>query len=909
MSDIIKWCQLSDLHTFDETTWNLMKTKYISKLKKENVNFLVITGDLHQYNKPYDLTLSFLNELVEELHLDKKDVFIIPGNHDCDHAKAERTEEVSVFIRSKIEEDPDKYNSRKDTLLSKYDGYKRFLEDFYGSSNYSEYEKILDGYNLFVWKNKLNILCINSTYICDGTNHEQILDTYKLSKIEVRNNLPLIACMHHHIYDIFDKHKSVLNSVLTNNNASAIFCGDKHLTSVVDDSNNYPNSFCCPCIVCPKSSSQNSDTFSDLGYIIYNWSLSSSQVTYEIFSWDKRLNRFFPNPIFKKENDKSLDFQMKHQNLVNASTEKSNTNPKNKGIKKATQSSTTLWSVTGEMLVNRVRNMNLAENNDLLNSMSKVLIDSEDNSVKQFIENSQHSFSFLYGLKGNGKTLCITLKRYAMQKNNVVCIPKDDVLANNGSFQINTELISGLEYDDNNMAVIQDFITKIKSYWELAIYLSIIQAFHEFDISKDIIKFEKDIIYFDNKQFVVPNEIKNDIITIIKKETAYTPIEMMMLVLKWPSTTVDSMNRECPNVIRTISKRLRECDQSLAIFIDAVDQMTFDYNKKIPPYISKRIGEIFQIALLRTHGITRNNIHLYFTMRQEVYLAYTNDYNFKNRENIAGEIRLSYSKRNLEDLYQTYIFNDRPQYRIDKNISKSIQKNTDLLSIAFVGSNEILNRITQTKESLFDYLYRHTFRRARDLTKLCQQLAIKIEVIKRSDDRAQEVKDTIDKYIQRDDFSYLKEYVNELLAEWQCYGLFDKEFLSLFPSDILSKNQIDKLRQEYKNIHKDEYVLDPFDVLYRLGLLGYFEKKGNDRYDHKLIPVTSIRTVTEECSRDAILPDNACFYTLHTVLSKLISVYRSNFRYSKRWIINSSQQINHKTYKQIKYDINRIEKM
>ncbi len=149
----ISWVQLSDLHTFNLSQWNMMQKKYIEKLKNRNIKFLIVSGDLHQFNREYDITIDFLNELVNELCLSKEDVFIIPGNHDCDVDAKEETEEITALICNRIKDEPDLYNTRKEKIIKKYNNYKKFLIKFYGDDLYKEYEKIIDGYNVFVWKN------------------------------------------------------------------------------------------------------------------------------------------------------------------------------------------------------------------------------------------------------------------------------------------------------------------------------------------------------------------------------------------------------------------------------------------------------------------------------------------------------------------------------------------------------------------------------------------------------------------------------------------------------------------------------------------------------------------------------------------------------------------------------------
>ncbi len=903
----ITWVQLSDLHILDSTEWNVMKNKYISILKQSNVQFIIVSGDLHNIDSTYSKTIEFLNDLITSLGISKKDIFIIPGNHDCDKDSKIITEEIAAFISSNIDMDSEIYTTRKERLLQKYTEYKSFLLNFYGNDLYKEQEKIIDGCNVFLWNNTINILCINSTLICDGhRTHKQILGTKKLSELSVNKNYPLIACMHHTHDDIFNIHRNYLNAILKNINTSVLMCGDKHLANVEDNTNNYPNNFCCPCITCYKSSVDPRDRYSEFGFIIYTWDLKEQYVSYEFFKWNQDILNFKPDDRFDPyESLPSFPMKRGAKNEISKKESKKESKAK-KTVFKSGENIPTLWSVTGEILIEKVKNADLSKTNHLLKNMQNVLVDTEESSVLSFLQNNTLSFSYLLGLKGNGKTLCITLKRYMLQKNGVICIPKNEVLSKNGYFNITTELLSGINTEFETLTSIKEFIYKISSYWQLAIYLTILQAAHELENAKDSFNSCEDNHYFEKVILTVPTECRYDMKQIFDNKTAYSPIEFMMLVLDWSDESVNILNRQMKPVTRLISKRLRESNTHLAIFIDAIDQMRFHCNRKIPEYLVSRMDQIFQIALLLNYDLFNPNIAMYFTMRQEVFIAFLNDYKFKNTENINGEIILSYSKVNIESLYKKYIFNDNPKYRYIAEIPQEYKNDTDKLSESFVGTNEIYNKNKQCKETLFNYLYRHTFRRARDLTKLCEKLALNIESIRLSNNNSVSVKEIIDNYIRSDNFGYLMEYVSELYNESDCFGLFDEKFLSLIPSDILSYDHLNLLRKKYKDLYQNESLLDPFEVLYRLGLIGYFEENEQNDYVHKLIPVTSIRAISERRTIDSLLPSNAEIFTIHTVLSRLISIYRKKFYYSRALVINTNETISLEVYQKIKQEINNI---
>ncbi|WP_279235171.1 metallophosphoesterase [Acetobacterium paludosum] len=52
----------------------------------KGINFVIVTGDFDNYSKTktFEKSADFLKRLMETLELEiTKDLFIVPGNHDC----------------------------------------------------------------------------------------------------------------------------------------------------------------------------------------------------------------------------------------------------------------------------------------------------------------------------------------------------------------------------------------------------------------------------------------------------------------------------------------------------------------------------------------------------------------------------------------------------------------------------------------------------------------------------------------------------------------------------------------------------------------------------------------------------------------------------------------------------------
>ena len=115
----IRWIQLSDLHMFDSTEYKRQKEALWNFNK--TTDFVVITGDLHQYGTDYSMTLSFLNEMVQELDIKKKDVIIVPGNHDI--STSDNRDKIIAKIDHEIEYNADAYRTEIEQLYSDFREY------------------------------------------------------------------------------------------------------------------------------------------------------------------------------------------------------------------------------------------------------------------------------------------------------------------------------------------------------------------------------------------------------------------------------------------------------------------------------------------------------------------------------------------------------------------------------------------------------------------------------------------------------------------------------------------------------------------------------------------------------------------------------------------------------------------
>lgn len=81
------WLHASDLHVFPEADTTLMLDDYVNLAKITSPEFLIVTGDFRhkKYETNFSLARNYLELLINIFSINKKDVFLLPGNHDVNY--------------------------------------------------------------------------------------------------------------------------------------------------------------------------------------------------------------------------------------------------------------------------------------------------------------------------------------------------------------------------------------------------------------------------------------------------------------------------------------------------------------------------------------------------------------------------------------------------------------------------------------------------------------------------------------------------------------------------------------------------------------------------------------------------------------------------------------------------------
>ena len=311
------WLHMSDLHVFSqpETTLILGHYRELAKHLDPQPQFLVVTGDFRHKARGtnFELAKDFLNEILNVFQLDKKDVFLVPGNHDAGDTSTERAQAIQKIHEAS--KNGSAYMDYLNSLNHAFWEYDDFVRGFYMHTGVSDVRMATPScvYNV-TWNDSLNILCTNTALISDGDRekHREVLDINALYKIQINTNCPSIMLGHHGIDSLYPKQEELVRAFMEKYQISAYLHGDIHRHRENPIFSLRMNT-CTPTysIACGKSAPQSGDAVSDIGVIYYQW-CDDDKVYINAYQW--RTDGFHPDTRFEDldRNKSSFSMQIPH---------------------------------------------------------------------------------------------------------------------------------------------------------------------------------------------------------------------------------------------------------------------------------------------------------------------------------------------------------------------------------------------------------------------------------------------------------------------------------------------------------------------------------------------------------------------------------------------------------------------
>lgn len=301
------WLHVSDLHVFPEADTTMMLDDYVELAKIISPEFLIVTGDFRhkKYETNFSFARNYLELLIRIFSINKKDVFLLPGNHDVNFYDGRADAISDICLHSK----EGHYNVYSKYSLNKgFCDYDNFVREFYKDTDISD-SRIKDpsGVHCVVWNNLINIIVVNTALISDGEGHDQILDINALSQCQINFHLPSIMLGHHGIDSLYPCYAERVKSIIDRRKVSAYLHGDSHryINQPISKIST-PNST-LPSITCAKSAPQSGDSYSDIGVVYYEW--RNDDNTYvQAYRWTP--NGFIEDSTYYFRIDKQYHFPM-----------------------------------------------------------------------------------------------------------------------------------------------------------------------------------------------------------------------------------------------------------------------------------------------------------------------------------------------------------------------------------------------------------------------------------------------------------------------------------------------------------------------------------------------------------------------------------------------------------------------
>ncbi len=404
--------------------------------------------------------------------------------------------------------------------------------------------------------------------------------------------------------------------------------------------------------------------------------------------------------------------------------------------------------------------------------------ETENDLLKNNIINSyldSDSKFFLVGAKGLGKTLLLRCKSHRYRKRN----PDSHF---NGS---TSELTENLELPTTTFS------------------MKDLEKFHDVNLWEIIWQLAIWTVIFKMRKFPLNNELSK----IIGDNNTFTTILVCLLNNRSKINAFKEFNLEFIN-------RRSEIQNGVALFIDDIDQsienILLDSKLSRSNEIYTKVWINAQIGIMKAiFSIYRKNHHvkIFATIRSEAWMYFDDN----GRENIEEHVvELEYTKSEIKEIFENNIKMMDPADYVKSNERDYITRFTGLSYIAHGIIKNPQNNNKQVEESVFNYFYRHTFGRPREIVligKAIHSLVTKKEYKDLLNAEIEQAVQNIKGKVREKSNELYKNYSREMIPS------FDENEFKYFANNV-NGNLI-----KYENINEE--LLKIVEKYCKCGFVGY----------------------------------------------------------------------------------------
>lgn len=312
----------------------------------------------------------------------------------------------------------------------------------------------------------------------------------------------------------------------------------------------------------------------------------------------------------------------------------------------------------------------------------------------------------------------------------------------------------------------------------------------------------------------------------------------------------------------------REINIPVYVFIDNIDESCLDFisqyrmfdDKSYLVWINAQLGGM---VAAKEMCLKNKHVKIYLSIRSEAY-DYFNDSSQTQMRNFCTI--LNYSKTELRNIFEKNILFSDESRLLNTSYADPLSNFLGIQKIEhrFVKNDDGLPRT----EDIFDFIYRHTLGRPRELVLMGSYLS-GVKPIDREPEKISELINEVSGLI-------LAQYKSEVFFDYE-YTAYDA-FCRAIQSNVIPKSEIGVINSE---VLKNSQYEDVCSLLYRIGLLGWVEKKV-DKDDSYIQQFNKV-------SQKIFTPDsnlhNSPAYILHSCVDRDLKKIHNNRFYNPQNII------------------------